>query len=65
MQRFWLRSSKIIPYAEIIGIAASPTGSVTRVLGANRTAITHTFNHSASATFRTDLARLSGKILNT
>ena len=64
LQRFWLRSSKTIPYPEIIGIAASPTGSVTRVLGANRVAITHTFNHSASADFRTDLARLSGKRLN-
>ncbi len=64
VQRFWLRTSKLIPYTEIIGIAASPTGSVTRILGANRTAITHTFNHSASAEFRADLARLSGKQLN-
>ena len=62
-QRFWLRASKIIPYTEILGIAASPTGSVTRVLGANRLAITHTFNHAASTEFRADLARLSGKKL--
>ncbi len=62
-QRFWLRASKSIPYPEILGIAASRSGSVTRILGANRTAITHTFNHSASADFRTNLARLSGKKL--
>ena len=62
-QRFWLRASKTIPYTEILGIAASPTGSVTRILGANRTAITHTFNHAASTEFRADLARLSGKKL--
>ena len=62
-QRFWLRASKVIPYAEILGIAASRSGSVTRVLGANRTAITHTFNHSASTEFRADLSRLSGKQL--
>ncbi len=62
-QRFWLRASKLIPYVDIIGISASSSGSVTRVLGANRTAITHTFNHAASAAFRADLARLSGKKL--
>lgn len=64
-QRFWLRASKVIPYTEILGVAASPTGAVTRVLGANRTAITHTFNHSASVEFRADLARLSGRKLGT
>ena len=63
-QRFWLRASKIIPYAEILGIAASRSGSVTRILGAKRLAITHTFNHSASAEFRADLTRLSGKSLS-
>ena len=62
-QRFWLRASKTIPYSEIIGVAAAATGAVTRVLGSNRTAITHTFNHSASAEFRAELARLSGKKL--
>ncbi len=62
-QRFWLRASKTIPYPEIIGVAAAATGSVTRVLGSNRTAITHTFNHSASAEFRAELARLSCKKL--
>ena len=63
-QRFWLRASKIIPYPEILGISASARGSVTRILGANRIAITHTFNHSAAAEFRADLARLSGKKLS-
>lgn len=62
-QRFWLRASKIIPYTGILGIAASPAGAVTRILGADRLAITHTFNHSDSAQFRADLARLSGKNL--
>ncbi len=64
-QRFWLRASKVIPYSEILGISASATGTVTRILGSNRVAITHTFNHSAAAEFPTDLARLSGKKLNT
>lgn len=64
-QRFWLRASKSIPYSEILGISASRSGSVTRILGANRIAITHTFNHAASADFRTTLARLSGKQLST
>ena len=60
-QSFWLRSSKSIAYPEILGIAAARTGAVTRILGANRTAITHTFNHSASAEFRAELARLAGR----
>ena len=61
VQRFWLRASKSIPYPEILGVAASPTGAVTRILGSNRTAITHTFNHSASAQFREELGRRTGK----
>ena len=60
-QRFWLRASKTIPYSDILGVAAARTGAVTRILGSNRVAITHTFNHSASAEFRSELARLSGK----
>lgn len=60
-QRFWFRGSKIIPYAEILGVAASPSSAVTRVLGANRIAITHTFNHAASAEFREELGRRTGK----
>ena len=60
-QRFWLRASKSIPFPEILGIAAARTGAVTRILGANRVAITHTFNHSASDEFRAELARLSGR----
>jgi len=60
-QRFWFRSTKIIPYSEVLGIAAARTGAVTRILGGNRVAITHTFNHSASEQFRAELARLSGR----
>ena len=63
-QRFWLRASKTIPYDQILGIAAARTGAVTRILGSNRTAVTHTFNHSDSAGFRAELARLSGKNLS-
>ena len=62
-QRFWLRASKSILYTEILGIAAARSGAVTRILGNTHTAITHTFNHSASAEFRTELARLSGRLL--
>ena len=56
-QRFWLRASKSIPYGEIRDVSASATTAVTRVLGSTRTAITHTFNHAASAEFRAELAR--------
>lgn len=61
-QTFWLRASKSIPYGEILGVAASPNSTVTRVLGANRTTITHTFNHADSATFRAELARLAPQV---
>jgi hypothetical protein len=61
VQRFWLRASKVIPYREIMTIYAGRTGNVTRVLGSNRITITHTFNHSGSAEFRTELSRRSGK----
>ena len=64
-QRFWLRASKSIPYTEILGVAAARTGDVTRVLGSNRVAITHTFNHSAAREFRAELGRLSGKQIGT
>ena len=64
-QRFWLRADKLIPYAEIMTVyAAARGGSVTRVLGSNRVTITHGFNHAASAEFRTELARRSGKRLS-
>lgn len=64
-QRFWLRAAKAIPYAEIMTIyAAARGGSITRVLGANRVTITHGFNHAASAEFRAELARRSGKRLS-
>ena len=61
-QRFWLRASKVIPYSEIMTVyAAARGGSVTRVLGSKRVTITHGFNHAASAEFRSELARRSGK----
>lgn len=61
IQRFWFRAGKTITYPEIMTIAAGRTGAVTTVLGDNRVAISHTFNHAGSAEFRTELARLSGK----
>ena len=64
-QRFWLRADRVIPYSEIMTVyAAARGGSLTRVLGANRVTITHGFNHSASAVFRTELERRSGKRLS-
>ena len=61
VQRFWLRAHKVIRYPEIMAIQAARTGNVTRVLGDNRVTITHSFNHSASAEFRAELSRRSGK----
>jgi hypothetical protein len=63
-QRFWLRAHKVIRYSEITVIQAARTGAVTRVLGANRALIVHTFNHAASAQFRIELEHRSGKQLN-
>lgn len=60
-QRFWLRAHKSISYIEIAAIQASRTSAVTRVVGSNRVVIVHTFNHAASAEFRADLERKSGK----
>ena len=63
-QRFWFRAGKVIPYADIMTVyAAARGGSITRVLGSNRVTITHGFNHSASAEFRAELSRRSGKKL--
>ncbi len=54
-QTFWLRRSKSIPYTDVLGVAASPGSPNTRILGANHTTITHTFNHSDSQRLRTEL----------
>ena len=63
-QHFWLRADRVIPYNEIMTVyAAARGGSLTRVLGSNRVTITHGFNHSASAEFRRELERRSGKRL--
>ena len=60
-QRFWLLKTKRIGYAEVMTIQASSAGRAIRVLGDNRTVITHTNNHSAAETFRAELERRTGK----
>lgn len=61
LQRFWLRAQKQILYSDVATIQAARAGAVTRVLGKERDLIVHTFNHAASAEFRSELALRSGK----
>jgi hypothetical protein len=61
VQRFWLRKSKAITYPEVMSIQMIGAGRMVRVLGDNRVSITHTWNHSASAEFVTELERRTGK----
>ena len=63
LQRFWLRAPKSIPYPDVMTIQMLLNGRQTRVLGANRTTITHTYNHSAAADFQSELASRTGKRL--
>jgi hypothetical protein len=62
VQHFWLRADKTIQYPEVMAIQASTQGQ-TRVLGDNRTTITHTISHSDSARFRTELTQRTNKTL--
>ena len=64
VQRFWLRAQKTIAYGEVMVIQAVQAGRITRVLGDNRVTITHTYNHSAAAEFREEIARRTGKQVN-
>jgi hypothetical protein len=60
-QRFWLRQPKKIQYNEVMAIQVIGAGRMTRAMGDNRVSITHTWNHSAPAVFREELARRTGK----
>jgi hypothetical protein len=62
VQHFWLRADKTIQYPEVMAIEAATQGR-TRVLGDNRTTITHTISHSDSARFRAELAQRTNKTL--
>lgn len=61
IQRFWMRSEKTIPYGDVMAIQANLGGRQTRVMGANRVSITHTFNHAAAAEFQTELERRTNR----
>ena len=60
-QRFWLRPLKVIQYTEVMSLQAVQGGRMVQVLGDNRVRITHTSNHSASAEFRQEIERRTGK----
>ncbi len=60
-QRFWFRPSKMIQYNEVMSLQAIQGGRMIQVLGDNRIRITHTSNHSASAEFRQEIERRTGK----
>ncbi len=60
-QRFWLRPLKTIQYNEVMSLQAIQGGRMIQVLGDNRVKITHTSNHSASAEFRQEIERRTGK----
>jgi hypothetical protein len=61
LQKFWFRADKTIQYPEVMTIQTLQGGNITRVLGDNRTNITHSSSHSAAETFRTELERRTGK----
>ena len=60
-QRFWLRAAKVIPYSEVMVVQTLLNGRQTRVLGSNRVAITHTYNHAAPRVFQEELEKHTGK----
>jgi hypothetical protein len=60
-QTFWFLKAKRIAYPEVMTIQKLSASGAVRVLGDNRTAITHTNNHSASLAFQAELERLTGK----
>ncbi len=62
-QHFWLRNSKQISYPDVMAAQVLLGGRQTRVLGANRVTITHTYNHSAAAEFQSELETRTGKRL--
>lgn len=60
-QHFWLRGTKSISYPDVMSIQAIGAGRMTRVLGANRVSITHTWNHAGANEFLKELERRTGK----
>lgn len=62
-QRFWLRNAKQIAYPDVMSAQLLLGGRQTRVLGANRVTITHTYNHSAASEFQRELEDRTGKRL--
>jgi hypothetical protein len=62
-QHFWFASDKTIQYPEVMAIQAAQAGRQTRVLGDNRTTITHTQDHADSIRFRAELAQRTNKTL--
>jgi hypothetical protein len=64
-QHFWFHADKTIPYREVMAIQSLQAGRITRVLGEDRTVITHHSAHAAAETFRTELARRTNKPITT
>ena len=63
VQHYWLRADKTIQYPEVMAIQATRAGRQTRVLGDNRTIITHTLDHADTARFRSELEQRTNKTL--
>ena len=61
----FVRSDKTIQYPEVMAFQSTQLGRQTRVLGDNRTTITHTISHADSARFRAELAQRTNKTLTT
>jgi hypothetical protein len=61
IQRFWLRADKTIHYPEVMTIQSLQAGRITRVLGDNRTTITHNSAHADAPRFRTELEARTNK----
>ena len=54
-QNFWFLRSKSIPYNQVASLQTMQGGRITRVLNRDRTIITHTINHVASAQFQAEI----------
>jgi hypothetical protein len=60
-QTFWLLPSKQIAYPDVMALQSYAGARMLRVMGNNRTTITHTQNHSAPEQFRTEIESHTGK----
>lgn len=61
IQRFWLRADKTILYPEVMTIQSIQAGRITRVLGDNRTTITHNTSLADAPRFRAELEARTNK----